>query len=176
MCTRSQGWRLAVELQEPLDHALRAKLGCSEAATSHSQIRAWGEAAGVQALLCTHTCLPFFQDVPTTRESANAPDNGLVVCNNGSAGMPNFSGLTFGLATRVSSDPGIPHDSLYGLLHRGLRYDAIAISYDQEAWLGQFQSLWPKGSAAYESYYNRIRYGPEFAPTQAARGNVQLYV
>jgi len=176
------GWGLAVEVQEPLDHALRNRLGCTSPATSHSHIHEWSRAAGVQAFLCTHTCLPFFQDIPpgsapTDVDAAGAhQSNGVFIGNNGAAGLPNFSGHAFGLATRVSADMSRPHDSVYGMVLRGLRYDAIPIHYDSDAWLSSFVSMWPEGSAAHLSYHDRIVNGPAFTLKDAARGNVELYV
>eukprot|EP00966_Prymnesium_polylepis_P250369 5789494-Prymnesium_polylepis.1 len=90
--------------------------------------------------------------------------------------MPNFRGAPFGLATRVSADERRPADSLYGLAHGGLRYDAIPIRYDAEAWRAQFEAAWPPGSAAHTSYHERIVRGPHFTFAQAARGGTELYV
>ncbi len=50
----------------------------------------------------------------------------------------------------------------------GLHIDALAVDYDTEAFLARFIKRWPPGSPAYESYYNRIVDGPDFALAQAA--------
>ena len=178
------GWRLGVEAMEPADEALRNALGCDASSgdsflptTPRSEIAAWCAEADVGGLLCTHTCLPFGQLLPR-QEAAPAraaqPQH-LAVFNNGSAGMPNFESTTFGLITRVSDDPTPPADSIYGGIASGLRYDAIPVRYDHEAWLERFCGLWPAGSDAYESYHRRLLHGPRnFAPRQAAREGVEL--
>ena len=51
--------------------------------------------AGVRAFASSHTCLPVLQCF----EGDHA------VVNNGAAGMPNFRGTRYGLATRISAAP-----------------------------------------------------------------------
>ena len=132
------GWALGVELLEPLDLELRAQLGCEpQHVTPRAQLLAWFREAGVDAILSTHTCLPFGQGLegPEGRqgqEAAAAADGGggqgggveggaaaaaaaagperLVLFNNGAAGMPNFRGVRAGLVTRVP--PSLPLPSL----------------------------------------------------------------
>src|SRR6266581_2161790 len=60
--------------------------------------------AGVGVFACSHTCLPVMQGFALPRGAA-------LVANNGAAGMPNFRGTRFGLATRIAlrSSP----DALY---------------------------------------------------------------
>ena len=163
------GWGLAVERQEPLDVPLRTQLGCGEAeVTPRARVLEWFRDADVAALLSTHTCLPWGQGV--YEDGADSAAEPLVLFNNGSAGVPNFRGMRAGLMTRVSSDPTRPADSLYGVSSNGLRYDAIPICYDHDAFLAAFRDLWPEGSAASTSYLNRILHGPQFTVEQAARG------
>jgi hypothetical protein len=93
--------------------------------------------------------------------------------------MPNFFSETgdhrFGLLTRVSADLTPPSDSVYGGVANGLRYDALPIHYDHDEWLQLFGSMWPEGSDAYLSYYERLLSGPcGFLPQQAAREGVVL--
>lgn len=131
------GWALGVELLEPLDHELRAQLGCeAQHVTPRVQLLDWFREAGVDAILSTHTCLPFGQGLkgPGVREGsegregreaeagadggggqgggvergATAGPERLVLFNNGAAGMPNFRGVRAGLVTRVPPPPPLP--------------------------------------------------------------------
>ena len=168
------GWQLGIEAMEPPDTALRAALGCTEAdgaaylpITPRVKLLSWFADAQVSGLLCTHTCLPFGQ-IWDTFGSGEEHGGAVVgagrgrraVFNNGSAGMANFSGTTFGLITRVSADLTVPSDSLYGGVADGLRYDALPVHFDTEAWLERFGARWPEGSDAHLSYYKRIVQGP----------------
>jgi hypothetical protein len=74
--------------------------------------------------------------------------------------MANFAGTTFGLITRVSADLAVPSDSLYGGVAEGLRFDALPVHFDDDAWRARFGALWPEGSDAHLSYDQRIRNGP----------------
>ena len=194
------GWQLGVEAMEPADIALRAWLGCdgvgggggdggrcggggggdgaAEGAanskllptTPAAKIAAWCAEADVSGLLCTHTCLPFGQMLKRQQD-----DNQLAVFNNGSAGMPNFASTAYGLMTRVSDELTPPGDSLYGGVAGGLRYDAVPVAYDSEAFLRRFTAAWPEGSDAHVSYHERIVHGPSgFTPRNAAREGVEL--
>ena len=93
--------------------------------------------------------------------------------NNGAAGMPNFKGNRCGVITRIATTPS-PHAPLYGVQRDGLHIDALAVDYDTEAFLARFIKRWPPGSPAYESYYNRIVDGPDFALAQAAPRSEQM--
>lgn len=133
------GWALGVELLEPLDLKLRAQLGCGpQHVTPRAQLLDWFREAGVDAILSTHTCLPFGQGLEGLarregqegqegREAGAGADGGgrqgggveggtaagperLVLFNNGAAGMPNFRGVRAGLVTRVP--PSLPLPSL----------------------------------------------------------------
>ena len=135
------GWALGVELLEPLDLKLRSQLRCEpQHVTPRAQLLGWFREAGVDAILSTHTCLPFGQGLegPEGRqgqgqEAAATADGGggqgggveggaaaaaaaaagperLVLFNNGAAGMPNFRGVRAGLVTRVP--PSLPLPSL----------------------------------------------------------------
>ena len=163
------GWSLAVEAMEPADAALRDALGCAAAPlTPAARVRGWCDEADVGAICSTHTCLPFGQILRNGDEEH-------AVFNNGAAGMPNFAGTTFGLATRVSATSRAPpEDSLYGAFSGGLRFDAVPVRFDQRAWLRRFNARWPAGSAAHESYFGRITHGPAFAVEQAARPGVEI--
>ena len=134
------GWRFA---QDELDHPKRRGW--------LNDIRA---TAGVDIFASTHTCLAALRDF-------NLPGGRLTVINNGAAGMPNFTGQRSGIITRIATTPS-PHRPLYGLRRDGLHIDALAVDYDDAAFLDRFLTRWPPGSPAYESYYRRIVDGPDY--------------
>lgn len=113
--------------------------------------------AGVDIFASSHTCLPVLQRF----------DSGTVLVNNGAAGMPNFRGTTYGLATRISL---FPHDdALYSARCGEVFVEAIALHYDSAAWNERFLAQWPPGSDAHRSYWSRITDGPSYEISQALR-------
>jgi hypothetical protein len=106
--------------------------------------------SGVRVFASSHTCLPVLKEYP----------GGRAVVNNGAAGMPNFRGERYGIATRISTRPA--RDPLYGARCGALHVEAMAIAYDAIAWEKRFLELWPSGSDAHASYFERIRRGPDF--------------
>jgi hypothetical protein len=114
-------------------------------------------AAKARVFASSHSCLPVLQSF----------DGARVLANNGSAGMPNFRGARYGLATRISVRPraGAVHAARAGALH----VEAQPIAYDHEAWLARFLELWPRGSDAFESYHGRIVHGPAYERPCARR-------
>ena len=80
--------------------------------------------------------------------------------------MPNFAGTRFGVITRIATTPS-PHATLYGLERDGVFIDALAVHYDEDAFLERFLARWPQGSAAYLSYFSRIVEGPDYSVAQA---------
>jgi len=108
------------------------------------------EQAGVDVFASTHTCLPVLRHFGSPNSKA--------VINNGAAGMPNFAETQYGLLTRISIHPS-PHHAVYGMKLRDVRIDALPISYDSKEWQRQFLANWPESSAAWTSYYPRIRCG-----------------
>ena len=120
----------------------------------HLAARAAVERSGVRVFACSHTCLPVMAGLAGER----------VVVNNGAAGMPNFRGTTFGLATRIALEPG---RSLYARRAAGLSVEAIALDYDAGAWERRFLAQWPAGSDAHASYYRRIVSGPGYGVDRA---------
>jgi hypothetical protein len=114
-------------------------------------------AAGVQVFASSHTCLPVLQAF----EGA-----GLIV-NNGAAGMPNFAGTEYGLATRISvaPHPKAVYRTRLGRLH----VEAIPIDYDAAAWRVAFLAQWPEASDAHASYWRRICHGPNYGIAAALR-------
>jgi len=119
------------------------------------------ETAEVSVIASSHTCLPVLQ-----RFSIAAGD--ALLANNGAAGMPNFSGTRYGIATRISVTP--PRGAtLYGARAGALHVHGIAIDYDATAWERQFLAQWPAGSDAHLSYWNRITRGPDYGIDRALR-------
>jgi hypothetical protein len=114
-------------------------------------------AAGADVFASSHTCLPVLQEFP----------HGRVLVNNGAAGMPNLRGELYGLATRIGLLPA--RESVYGVGCGELFIDAVALHYDQTAWQRRFVELWPPGSEAHASYYDRIVNGPAYDAGSARR-------
>jgi hypothetical protein len=115
------------------------------------------EKAGVRVFASSHTCLPALQ----------AFAGGRIVVNNGAAGMPNFRGTQFGIATRISVRPS--ENSIYLEKAGHLFVEAMRLDYDAKAWEQCFLAQWPAGSDAHRSYYERIAGGPRYAVEQALR-------
>ncbi len=118
------------------------------------------QAARVGVFACTHTCLAALRDFQLAAGR-------LTIINNGTAGMPNFSGSHCGLITRIATTPA-PRAPLYGIERDGVHIDTIAVEYDHGAFLDRFLQLWPEGTAAHASYYWRITDGPDYTIGQAA--------
>ncbi len=137
------GWGFSQEELAGADGAHAARAACAR--------------AGVRVFASSHSCLPVLQLL----------DADLAVVNNGAAGMPNFAGTRFGLATRISLRPG--RGALYRAQVAGLSVEAVALEYDAAAWERSFLSQWPPGSDAHRSYYRRIVHGPRYGAAQALR-------
>ena len=113
--------------------------------------------AQVEVFASSHTCLPVLQRFGASR----------AIVNNGSAGMPNFRGERFGVATRISLFKSA--DAIYSMETSGVFVEAIALRYDHTAWEKRFLELWPAGSPAHRSYYGRITNGASYDVGQALR-------
>lgn len=133
-------------------------------ARHREQVGRWFDEAGVHAFASTHTCLPVFQ-----RLASGPQAQARWVFNNGATGMPNFQGDAAGLITRIARTPFTGAERRFGVVERGVHVDAIAIETDTTAWQTQFQQLWPEGSDAHASYFNRIQHGPAYQPQDAVR-------
>jgi hypothetical protein len=81
------------------------------------------------------------------------------------AGMPNFRGDRRSLITRVARQPS--SEAEYRALIEDVVIEAVAIPFDQDAWIRVFERLWPEGSAAWLSYAGRMVDGPDFDLQQA---------
>lgn len=156
------GWAFAVENMPPGAGRRHREPNAAYPITPRERIGDYFHQAHVRAFCCAHTCLPFAQVF-----RLHGQDH--LVINNGAAGMPNFAGTTHGLLTRVSAQQDSPDDSLYSIELGTLRFDAVPIRYDQAAWLRRFETNWPPGSPAHESYFRRITAGPDFDIARAVR-------
>lgn len=114
-------------------------------------------AARVSVFASSHSCLPVLQTFPDAR----------VIVNNGSAGMPNFAGTAYGLATRIALAPHLK--AIYRSRTGRLHVEAIPIDYDAGAWREAFLAQWPEGSDAHASYWRRIAEGPGYGIERAIR-------
>jgi hypothetical protein len=159
------GWRLALEAMEPGDPLVRRQVGWRGQPTTTADLLDWFRRAQVSVFACTHTGLPYAQDL-TDHEGHR------LVINNGSAGLANFAGTGFGVITRLSTNPQPPADSLDGISLDGLRCDAVALAFDLDRWRAHFVGQWPPNSAAYDRYYTRITAGTPLRLEQAVRGAV----
>jgi hypothetical protein len=161
------GWRLALEAMEPGDPAVRRQVGWRGQPTTPAELLDWFGRADVTVLASTHTGLPYAQVLPDGRGQR-------LVVNNGAAGLGNFAGTTFGVVTRLSSNPRPPADSLYGATVGALRCDAVALRFDLGEWRRRFLAQWPPGSPGHRSYFTRLTRGTHLRLQQAARTGVQL--
>jgi predicted phosphodiesterase len=113
--------------------------------------------AAVDVFASSHTCLPVLQSFGA----------GCALVNNGAAGMPNFRGEPYGLATRIATSER--SDALYRVRVGAVVVEAIPLRYDGTAWARRFAALWPPGSDAHVSYHRRITEGPQYRIDQALR-------
>jgi hypothetical protein len=135
------GWRLALEAMEPGDPLVRRQVGWHGQPTTSAELLDWFRRAEVSVFACTHTGLPYAQDVPDGARPR-------LVVNNGSAGLGNFADTSYGVITRLSSDPQPPNDSLYGVTLGTLRCDAVPVRFDLDQWKARFLAQWPPASLA----------------------------
>jgi hypothetical protein len=163
------GWRLALEAMEPGDPQVRRQVGWRGQPTTPTELLDWFGRAEVSVFASTHTGLPYAQAIADGRRRR-------LVINNGAAGLPAFAGTSYGVMTRLSSDPRPPPDSLYGTAVGALRCDALPVHFDQQRWQQRFVAQWPPGSPGHRSYWGRITGGSHLRLVQAARGGVQLRV
>jgi predicted phosphodiesterase len=125
-------------------------------ATGVDRAACWFDEADIDIFACTHTCLPLLRRIGTG-----------VVVNNGAAGMPNFSAARYGVITRIASSPSACATPLYGVELEGVSVEALAVAYDHDRFLADFDAQWPAGSPAAASYRRRIIDGPDYELQQA---------
>ena len=114
------------------------------------------EEAQVDVFASSHTCTPALHVLAAGEASAPR-----AVINNGAAGMSNYPGTRFGVITRISTEPapsGVP--VIHEVLVCGVRVQQVRVLFDDAAWQRRFLSVWPEGSDAYRSYWQRIVSGP----------------
>lgn len=115
---------------------------------NQSVLEDWFRRCDADVIACTHTCLPVLW--------SDEVDGRLrTVVNNGSAGMGNLKSDPRGLITRISRGSG-DNSSLAGLRHSDVSVSLRPVAFDLGAWLADFDRLWPAGSAAAESYRDRL--------------------
>lgn len=124
------------------------------------QLARWVEEAHADVFASSHTCLPVCRRLI-------AGERRSVLINNGAAGMPNFAGTRFGIATRVSTRVAPTGLALYGVRLGRVHIDAVRLDYDHEDWVLRFLSMWPEGSPAHRSYFQRIVAGPAYDRARA---------
>ena len=130
-------------------------------AAHRAEVGRWFERSGVDAFVCTHTCLPVFQRLHTPPERW--------VFNNGATGMPNFAGDPAGLLTRVAREPFQGPERRFAVQVGAVSVEALAVEIDQPAWRAGFLAQWPAGSDAHASYFERIGRGPDYRVEDAVR-------
>jgi len=108
----------------------------------------WFIESGADVIVSTHTCLPVLW-------SGMVEERSCVVANNGSAGMGNLRQDPRGLITRIGLTSPVA-EPVACLERQGLHVSLLPVAYDLDAWLPQFDRLWPAGSAAAVSYRSRI--------------------
>ncbi|KAJ8609247.1 hypothetical protein CTAYLR_008066 [Chrysophaeum taylorii] len=117
--------------------------------------------SNVDVIAATHTCLAYLYG-----------DERLVV-NNGSAGMANFRDETYGVVTRIAAPDAEPLPepaALYAAtLPTGTKVEAIPLLFDVSEWIDHFLRIWPPGSPAHVSYFDRIQRGVPHWPLDRAR-------
>ena len=160
------GWSFAAERLSPLRKSCSGDAPTTQLTPIDAIERIFRE-ANVHAFASTHTCLAHARDFMVDGEPR-------LIINNGAAGLPNFAATRFGILTRISVDPTVPGESLYGVAQNGVRFDALPVRYDHEAWLRTFLRNWPPGSPAHIAYFDRIMNGPDFEPGDAVGGDIAL--
>ena len=160
------GWSFAAERLSPVAANCSADMPSGQL-TSERDIETFFKDADVLAFASSHTCLPHARDFSVDGAQR-------LIINNGAAGMANFGGTTHGVITRISVDPTPPPNSLYGVKIAGIRFDALPVHFDASAWMDHFSRVWPAGTPAHQSYFDRINHGPNYALRHAVSGNVTL--
>lgn len=110
------------------------------------------EQANVDVFASSHTCAPALHDAGEQR----------LVINNGAAGMANHAGHTHGIVTRISVHPApatVP--VLQQRQVQGVYVQAVRVDFDDAGWQQRFLAMWPEGSPAHRSYWQRIVSGPQ---------------
>lgn len=130
-------------------------------AAHRDAVRALLARAGIDAVACTHTCLPVFQSIAL-------PGREAWIFNNGATGMPNVSGDAAGLFTRIAVRPFDGPQRRFGVRIGDAHVEGIAVDIGP-SFIDAFLSMWPAGSDAHESYFTRMARGPDYSWSQVVR-------
>lgn len=117
----------------------------------------------VDVLSTTHTCAA----------AAMTVGNGAVI-NNGSAGLPEYKDMIFGLVNRISTTKH--PDALYRAEVKGAYIEAVPVRYDNDTFISWFDSIWEEGSPAAKSYRPRAIAGPDTVISDAVSGDFEVLV
>lgn len=117
----------------------------------------------IDILSTTHTCAA----------AAVALENGIVI-NNGSAGLPEYKGLLYGLINRIAKAPH--SDAIYRAKIKGVYVEAVPVRYNQEAFIKWFDSIWESDSPAAKSYRPRAVSGPDTVFSDAVGDGFEVLV
>ena len=134
-------------------------------AAHRAEVLKWFEAAQVHAFASSHTCLPVFQALAARSTQRRW------VYNNGAAGMPNFEADAAGLFTRIALQPYAGPQRRFGVQQQGVFVDAVALHTSFSEAQRRFLALWPAGSDAHTSYFERISAGPSYQVADAVRSD-----
>ncbi|MBZ2169672.1 hypothetical protein [Marinobacter sp. F4216] len=125
-------------------------------ASDSGVVEQWLAATGADVIACTHTCLPVLW-------GGQVDGRDRVVVNNGSAGMGNLKADARGLVTRIAlagpEYPGTPDDTLIEASLGAVCVSLQPVAFESDAWLQQFDRIWPDGSDAAVSYRQRLVQG-----------------
>jgi len=116
-----------------------------------NKLSEWFMGSEADVIASTHTCLPVLW-------SGLVGERSRVVVNNGSAGMGNLKSDPRGLITRIGFSSPVT-EPVAGIQRQSLHVSLLPVSFSLEAWLPEFDRLWPSGSPAAASYRNRILNG-----------------
>lgn len=107
------------------------------------ELEGWLEENRVDILATTHTCLPAITALGNS-----------VVSNNGSAGMANVRGKTYGLITRIAKTP---HEKAVATKRiKDVYVELVKVEFPLDKFVDFFDRRWPEGSPASVSYRDRI--------------------
>lgn len=141
--------------------------GCSVDSLHNQQrldeLDAFFAAHSIDVLSTTHTCAA----------AAITLEHGIVI-NNGSAGLPEYKGLLYGLVSRISTT--MHPDAIYRAQIKGVYVEAVPVRYDQDAFINWFDSIWEADSPAAKSYRPRAVAGPDTVFADAVGEGFELLV
>jgi hypothetical protein len=123
---------------------------------NESGLDSWFGRCGADIIACTHTCLPVLW-------SGEVEGRQRVVVNNGAAGMGNLRFDPRGLIARIALTDDA-ESAVASLERSGAHVSLRPVAFDLAAWLAEFDRLWPAGSAAAESYRDRLVSGTSLEP------------